>query len=244
MSNDGGRTVERITNNRSWSAVRIAEDRIFEYQAENIGVFDLEVATQPALTLFAGTGKGVFKSNDNGRNWNSCNKGLNPSSAVNTIVLDPLSHSTLFVGMGEGLFKSSDGGENWTVVDRTMTAGNEITTLAFDPQSPSILFAGAKSGIHRSTDSGLSWKMIDRRMSDVNEVKSLAVDPSAPTTIYAGTKQGVFISSDAGNNWRPISNFLTGKTVPALAISPHTPNILNAVTYENGLFSFKLQAGV
>src|SRR5713101_3982477 len=48
-------------------------------------------------TLYAGTGVGVFKSDDGGVSWRSASSGL-PSFRVQTIAIDPTAPSTLYAG--------------------------------------------------------------------------------------------------------------------------------------------------
>ena len=74
--------------------------------------------TQP-LTLYAGTGNGVFRSTNAGKIWSPINNGL-AARFVMGLVIDPLTPTTLYVatvgGVGtgtSGVYKSTDGGNSW-----------------------------------------------------------------------------------------------------------------------------------
>ncbi|MBK6876815.1 MAG: hypothetical protein IPG99_10295 [Ignavibacteria bacterium] len=57
--------------------------------------------------LFAGTGRGVFLSNNNGISWTAVNNGL-----MNTIVLSlAVSGTNLFAGTYGGVFRSTNNGK-------------------------------------------------------------------------------------------------------------------------------------
>ncbi len=78
--------------------------------------------------IYAGTGyeddrfaKGIFKSTDGGKSWDSVSNGLNTNSAtgqphyVKSIAVHPTNPDIVIAATGGGLFKSTDGGNNWVL---------------------------------------------------------------------------------------------------------------------------------
>jgi len=159
-------------------------------------------------TNFHGSGAGIFKSVNGGRNWTAINNGL--SSGLN---LD------LFDGVG-------------------LSGNLAIAALAIDPVTPTTLYAGTLQGLFKSTDAGGSWSFIDPMVplnggsQAVGQISALAIDPTTPTTLYAASSSaGLFKSTDGGASWTATNNGLPGTVsqVVALAINPVTPTTLYAV---------------
>ena len=186
--------------------------------------------TNPA-TVYAGTGRGIFKSTDGGANWAAT--GLTDN--VNALALDPKTPTTLYAGSKRALFKSTDGGRSWTAIK---TVGNDVSVLAIDPNNPETIYAGIAadsyglipdSSIFKSTDGGRSWTAIDNGLTDSPDsesISALALDPKTPTTLYAGTSGcGVFKSTDGGANWTAISTGLSRILPPCPPYRLATPAI-------------------
>src|SRR5215468_9213068 len=81
----------------------------------NIGPFggfisSLVIDPQNPATLYTGAGAIVFKSTDEGANWNPINSTL---LGVHSLAVNPRTPSTLYAGGPGGVFKSIDGGASW-----------------------------------------------------------------------------------------------------------------------------------
>src|SRR6266404_7839300 len=113
---------------------------------------------------------------------------LIPTTAINTIVIDPNNHKTIYAGTGDlrfaafsmgsqGILKSTDAGVKWTVL------GADVFGMAYSDNSP-----------------------------EYNAVGKVRVDPNNSNKVVAGTKRGLYFSYDGGVNWtRPCvtNNFTT-----------------------------------
>src|SRR6185369_17329963 len=145
-----------------------------------------------ARVLYVATfGRGIYKSNDDGKTWTLKNQGITQSQPF-AWRLARASNGTLYVviarrsedgsigNAGDGaLYKSTDGAEHWQRV--TLPEGtNGPNGLAVDPKSPNRLYlaAWAKAtgmhgdggGIFLSEDGGKSWKQVldkDRHIYDI-----------------------------------------------------------------------------
>lgn len=76
-------------------------------------VVALAIDPQTSTTLYAGTGGGVYKSTDRGKQWTAMSTGLADQN-VEAIAIDPHTPTILYVGTYGGVFKSTNGGESWT----------------------------------------------------------------------------------------------------------------------------------
>lgn len=91
-------------------------------------VVALAIDPQPSTTLYAGTGRGVYKSTDSGRQWTAINTGLSDRN-VEVVAIDPHSPTILYAGTYGGVFKSIDRGGSWTSNNTGLPANTHPYTL-------------------------------------------------------------------------------------------------------------------
>ncbi|MEP6767207.1 MAG: hypothetical protein ABJC61_00960 [Acidobacteriota bacterium] len=182
----------------------------------------LAIDPQASANLYAGTDRGVFKSQDGGISWSAVNNGLT-ALTVYALVLDPSAPGTVYAGTNAGVFRSTNGANAWTA-QRAGLGKTIVQALAIDPSNPRVLYAGtAALGIFRSTDGAATWTGSSNGLGS-QDVRSLALDPSASGTIYAGTGSGVYKSTDAAASW----NARFSANVRSLAIDPAAPSTIFA----------------
>ncbi|HEV7394867.1 MAG TPA: Calx-beta domain-containing protein [Pyrinomonadaceae bacterium] len=196
--------------------------------------------TQP-LTLYAGTGNGVFRSTDGGKTWSPINNGL-AARLVVALVIDPLTPTTLYVAAldsvisTEGVYKSTDDGNSWNRRRNGITNTN-LRSLAIDPVTPTTLYAGAFNGpIFKTTDGADNWAPSGNSPPFVP--LSLAVDPHNPTRIFAtesSNNAGVFRSIDSGATWQSVLSRQFDEGI-WVGVSPHTPGLVYMSFRYAGLF--------
>lgn len=166
-------------------------------------------------TLYAGTDRGVFKSDDGGASWRPAGEGM-PAERVQAIAIDPAATATLYAGTltpdgvaSVGIFKSTDAGASWNPVNNglidplTLIAPLDVEALAVDPSHPGTILAGSRfSEIFKSTDGGATWR--PKTLGGFNvalEVSGFLFDPSSPSGVLAASSQGLLRSTDGGENW-------------------------------------------
>lgn len=127
------------------------------------------------------SGKGVFKSTDAGKTWQSM--GLPDSHHIARIVIHPTNPEIVYVAaMGHlfsrneerGVFRTRDGGKSWTKV-LYIDDGTGAIDLVMSRRSPDTLYAamyekhrtpwqlvlgGQGSGVHRTDDGGATWRKL------------------------------------------------------------------------------------
>jgi len=153
-------------------------------------------------TIYAGaTNGGLFKSVDNGTNWNPIFDDL-AYLAIGSMAIDPQNENTVYVGTGDknfgggshignGIYKSSDAGVNWNQIGLGQTG--IVTEIVLHPTNQSIIFAATlgnpyekttERGVYKSIDGGTTWDNI-LFLSDSSGIIDLVMDPSNPNILYA-----------------------------------------------------------
>jgi hypothetical protein len=138
-------------------------------------------------------GVGVFRSTDNGWNWEAVLPGLEADAFA--------SNSTyFFAGTSAGIYRTSDNGMSWTWAGAGLPTSSSIDAIAV---SGSYVFAGGSAGVYGSTNNGTSWT-VSGLTDTVSGLSNLGVNALVVlgTTLFAGTPSGVFVSTNNGTNWR------------------------------------------
>lgn len=197
---------------------------------------------QTPSTLYVSNVIGVFVSANEGQNWQFAGRIFPNPNFRNTriILIDSEAPSTLYALTQPGepteaqnVFKSSDSGQHWFPIAQDIAAKSPVAVMAIDPQHPQILYAAHQQGVYKSTDSGQSWQTANSGLPDftlhADNIFSVAIDSQASQNLYLGTSLGLFGSSDGGNSWQEINTGLQGE-IDAIAVDPHQPNRLFAIT--------------
>jgi photosystem II stability/assembly factor-like uncharacterized protein len=159
--------------------------------------------------IFVGTDtSGVFKSNNDGKSWESFNNGL-LDNHITCLAFD----STDFILAGtseEGIFRSPVLADHWIRSDRS----NKIIWSLITLKNGSVL-AGTSSGLLKSYDNGESWSSISIPVLQ-HPFSTFMFNSS--DKIYGGTiGQGILFSDNLGLNWQNTS--LNGLSVLTLSVN-------------------------
>ena len=197
-------------------------------------------------TIYAATeGNGVYRTDNNGLDWEPMISGLDAPGAkdVRTVFT---SGTTAYAGTGAGLFKSVGGG--WTPVAQ----GAEE-----DPKNPkklnaavqavltgagSTMIAGvASGGVYKSTDGGATWKPPAPGNGMVRSETVWSLAEFVPGVVFAATQSGMYRSTDFGSTWTLSSDGITGTVLRAFK-DEKAPNIYYAAGTD-GIFR-TINAGI
>ena len=174
--------------------------------------------------------RGVYRSKDGGKNWESVLFVDNEVGAVD-LVMDPSNPRVLYTSMwrlkrtpyslesggpGSGLWKSTDGGDSWSDITRNNglprgTVG--IIGVTISPVNPDRIWAiieAKDGGVFRSDDGGEKWRK-------VNEERKLRQRAWYYTRIYADSKNEEIVYILNVRFWRSKDG---GKTYDSIR-TPH-----------------------
>jgi photosystem II stability/assembly factor-like uncharacterized protein len=169
-------------------------------------ISSLAVDPQNSQTVYAGSFRTIYKSNDAGAHWSSVKDGLD--DYVVSLAFDPLSSPTVYAGgPGAGLLKTTDGGTNWIVV--AGLSGRQVFSVVGDALSRTV-FTATDSGVFRSDDGGGSWNEFNDGLTGF-PVSAVVIGPNH--TLYAATQDGVFAISilTRGEEKRPPARVVTAR---------------------------------
>lgn len=178
----------------------------------NIGgrITDIEIRGSDPNVIFVGSASGgLFRTLDNGGNWNPAFDQTNALS-IGDIAISPTSENVMYVGTGEpnlgggsitydggGVYKSTDGGSTWALqglaeigsVGRIVishTNSNHIVVAAMGK----VFSKSSERGVYRSSDGGSSWERV-LYLNDSTGAIDLAMNPQDPNILYAAMWQRV-----------------------------------------------------
>ena len=229
MSSDGGLT---------WQQFKIDND--------HIGALLFHPTETQTLYASKINKNGVYKSTDNGTNWQTLNTdfygnlaAINPSNPDILYALYPIDIAAIY--------KSTDGGKNWREITNGLTDVLKdyfITQFVMDVNHPDTLYVGTGGslqqgwgdGVYQSNDGGESWYASNTGLptwASKKEITALTLAPNNPTFLYAQTRESMFKSANGGKNWVEIKNFAATK----LLADPQVPERLYA-TSSQGIWVF------
>lgn len=174
--------------------------------------------------IFVGTDEGIYRSIDQGKNWQSQNLKQRTIHA-----LYHLQDSDILAGTDTGVFGSEDDGENW---DEGSLLERRVFAIAANSD---FVFIGTDQGVFRAARSAtpLSWNPIhgDNPNLETLPVRSLETYiRGGRTYLVAATNQGVYLSENSTGEsdavtWRLLNQDLAIRDMSAIAVSDTTKTI-------------------
>ena len=202
---------------------------------------DLKGNSIDALTVFpsdrkriaAGTRKGVYLSDDNGKTW----RAITPDDVlemrgVTAVAFDPKNSSIIYAGTAHLPWRTSDGGKTWNSIHTGMIDDSDVFSIYVDQAQPDRIFASACSGIYHSADRGESWMKFKGIPHSQRRTHVIRQDPSNPNVLYAGTTEGLLKTADGGETWKQVDTL----EINSLAIDPSNPKVLYIAAEYSGLW--------
>ena len=201
-------------------------------------------------TLYAAAfGKGVFRSTDDGANWELRSTGVGTDENRRVVKVVVHADGTLFalvtalrkdgkfVAEGPGLYRSKDQGGSW----ENITSSHPLfwpKDFTVDPKDSKVVYLGAcdagaqQSGLYRTVDGGASWERIGRQGS---EHFGAFLHPKKKGWIYMTLCEGppgagLWLSKDDGATWTAM-NGLPFSNVQRVAFDPANENVIYVTTF-------------
>ncbi len=236
------------------------QDGIATQVLESRGVRDL---VQIGARLFAGTGNGLFVSDDEGGSWR-----LVGLAGQEVWQIRDNGEGVLYAGTAPtGLFQSEDHGETWVEIPSLRNLAEERGwCIPLDPPIHAsaralvvrgdALWVGVEvGGIAVSKDAGTSWSMV--LPGDNPDLHMMFAHPDDPGTLYASTgygrldgvaemvegNAGVFRSEDGGNSWCYAWKGITPRYSRPMCIDHRAPYGLTVASAPTAFSSFKQEGG-
>jgi photosystem II stability/assembly factor-like uncharacterized protein len=200
-----GQSIMRSEDNgQTWA--RIGPRRGFAYEAS---VRCIAMQPRQPTILFAGTERGLYRSEDRGANWQYIDSALNPHY-IWAIGIDPVNPDNMFVGTGTPtpamLFRSKDGGRTWEKRPAEIAAECEavgtprFTGIAVDPVEPKHIWVGLEvDGARHSSDGGETWELVE--VTGHKDIHNVAVTAGPPKTVFIMANREIYASIDNGATW-------------------------------------------
>jgi photosystem II stability/assembly factor-like uncharacterized protein len=139
----------------------------------------------------------IMESNDAGRNWRSCNVGMQQLCPF-VVSCDPLSPSNIVYGVADmGVFCSTNGGDSYF----SPRCSGGVNSVAWSSKTKGlVLVTGGKSAIEirRSRDSGAFWEV-----PSLSGLPPLSPCERAAYTISENPKTGAFFLTVSGKDNEP-----------------------------------------
>lgn len=196
------------------------------------GISSQNVIYARGKLVYAGTNKGLFRSNDNGLRWQKLTiaTGLR-DSIVNALAVAPQEPQQFYLSIGQisleyntsNLYKSTDGGDSWkSILDSTVTEkGASVADVKVSVLNPNLVLAlhrapgpgaGNLDRIFRSTNGGLTWMDVSSNSFAISSHSVriyLGLDRTDSARLYAtGDTQfdvTFYVSESGGLTWIPKS---------------------------------------
>ncbi len=131
------------------------------------------------------TNAGIFKSIDQGNNWQEITLGLEKFTGGKNIFDVAFNSGSIIVATMHGLIQTDDEGKTWKDLKLLSLPGTiKIYSVAMNPYNSKEIYYGTKGAIYKTNDNGNTW--IIKKMPTPNAIKILLINPKTPATIYAG----------------------------------------------------------
>ena len=200
-----GQSIMRSEDDgKTWA--RIGPRRGFPFEGS---VRCLAMNPRQSNIVFAGTDKGLYRSEDCGANWIFVDSVLN-DYYVWELAFDPVNPDRMFAGSGTptpaGVFRSLDGGQSWEkrpveIAETCENVGSpRVTGIAVDPVEPENIWMSLEvDGARHSADGGESWQLVE--VTDHKDIHNVAVTAGPPKTVFIMVNREIYASTDNGASW-------------------------------------------
>jgi hypothetical protein len=215
----GFQRVGRSTNGGStWSFIDIVLPELVRVTSIAVDGTTLYAATA------GGPGAGVYKSTNNGSDWQPSNSGI---ELVSVHSISRQTNGTLLLGTPQkGILASTNAGASWFKSSSGLVSGGNIRTIL--NVGDALLAGTGGDGVARSTDQGASWISISQ--SDNGNLQNEIVSSLAAQDgmLFASTLSfdGIYRSTDDGANWSQVNNGLPGVDPQVFSLEVAGSNLL------------------
>jgi len=214
------------------------------YVPEWVEPLAIDLGSAPGTLYAGGSYGGVYRSADQGQDWEQRNNGLETLVTPVDIDVDPQALDKILVAAGmSGGWMTTDGGQTWDQIFEF-----NMNTYAINPEDPDIVYSGREDDDHgtvaRSEDGGLGFTRVYTPSffppdgpGGEESIETIAIAPSRTDTVYAagrdnpnwGEDRAVVVRSlDDGVSWTEVFTLPPRSEVEVLAIHPSDDDVVYA----------------
>jgi len=162
--------------------------------------------------VYAGTDRGLYRSDDGGAKWALQDTPMT-GSMVWSMALDPVDRDVMFAGTGTpskpGIYRTTDAGKSWEhlavdIADECPNVGiPRPTGIAIDPTDHRHVWVGLEvDGVRHSADGGDTWTRINGQIPN-QDVHNVLVVAGPPKAVFTVVNDDIWRSVDDGRTWTP-----------------------------------------
>jgi len=225
--------------------------------ADGAEVHAITVPPSAPDTVFVGSTKGLYRSNDRGGRFEKLPL-PGGDADIWSVLVHPKDPRRIYAGASPiAVYRSDDGGDHWkqtadpALPNRVhMAFACRVMRLDVDPNHPDEVYATMEAnGAMRSRNAGESWEdctadlirfceepKYRSRIGSQTEIEgmldghALACSAAAPGTVFLANRMGLFRSGDKGEHWEDME---IGRFSPLtygrdIRTSPHDAKVLYA----------------
>lgn len=190
----------------------------------------------------AAPGGGVYKSTNQGKDWqikvavpNPANRDVTIIAAdILTMTMDPSDNQAIYLGTAEdGLVYSYNGGDGWQLISQINKG--QVDSIVVDPKDKCTIYIATGNRVLKSTDCNRTWQDVYFETRIQQDITNLAIDAYNSQIIYAGTSTGDLLkSTDAGKSWTIVKRFES--LVSKVVVNHYDTRIIYVATKNKGIF--------
>ena len=166
-----------------------------------VNVRSVLVDQEDPRVLYAGTARGIFKTEDGASSWRNILTLRGVNQEVNQLVFGAQDKRIIYAATGAGLYFSPDNGIRWKRIFKGKNNfENECETIAVLPYG---IYLGTKFGLFVSKDQGRSWHKEPGKLGN-SRIFNIAYSDKEPDCLYVSCANGIFRSADSAKSWERV----------------------------------------
>ena len=199
-------------------------------------LYTVEQSISNTNLLYAGSANaGVWKSANNGLNWELKTAGMMISSVL-ALEIDHSNEDIVYFSGSGDLFKTTNGGTTWNEIGDAAfkSIDHSIRDIVMHPANSNILFLASDHAFYRTSDGGNNWTIIES-----GEFQEIEIHPNNNDIIYTvkqiSNRTEFYKSTDGGLNFSLLTNGWPNPGVnddqqrTEIAVSPAAPDYVYAL---------------
>ena len=172
--------------------VKNSQENIWSLRNEGLESCDTKSLAKLGDYMFVSTDENVFRSNNQGLNWEKCGSELEGIYVKNLITINNVIFAATYL---KGIYKSTDFGESWTAINNGFSSNYPYY---FETDGANLFCGTYLDGMFRSSDMGQNWEQLDNGL----DAESIIAVFSANDKLFASSlNSDFFLSYDSGDTW-------------------------------------------